>query len=223
MTNCDFTPQLQELIQKVGISSLKALIRAAGVSERQLLRLRRGEVQQMRVDVLLKLSSVLKLSLSELIIKFSDQTINVETNTVKTNEAELLKKIADLEREYSIKDKQLSEQREILKQEFQQGSLQLLESLLLQFPTAAHKARENPQLPAVNILPLVQKPLERLLQDWGIDAIASVGDEIPYNPQFHQLMEGAAQLGEIVKVRYLGYRQGEKLLYRAKVSKGVGV
>ncbi len=223
MTNCDFTPQLQELIQKVGISSLKALIRAAGVSERQLLRLRRGEVQQMRVDVLLKLSSVLKLSLSELIIKFSEQTINVETNTVKTNEAELLRKIADLEREYSIKDKQLSEQREILKQEFQQGSLQLLESLLLQFPTAAHKARENPQLPAVNILPLVQKPLERLLQDWGIDAIASVGDEIPYNPQFHQLMEGAAQLGEIVKVRYLGYRQGEKLLYRAKVSKGVGV
>ncbi len=95
MSNCDFTPQLQELIQKVGISSLKALIRAAGVSERQLLRLRRGEVQQMRVDVLLKLSSVLKLSLSELIIKFSEQTISVETNAVKTNEAELLRKIAD--------------------------------------------------------------------------------------------------------------------------------
>ncbi len=219
MSNCDFTPQLQELIQKVGISSLKALIRAADVSERQLLRLRRGEVQQMRMDVLLKLSSVLKLSLSELVIKFSEQTISVETNTVKTNEAELLRKIADLEREYSIKDKQLSEQREILQHEFQLVSLQLLESLLLQFPTAAHKARENPQLPAVNILPLVQKPLERLLQDWGIDAIASVGDEIPYDPQFHQLMEGHAQLGELVKVRYIGYQQGEKLLYRAKVSR----
>jgi molecular chaperone GrpE (heat shock protein) len=219
---CDFTPQLHDLIQKVDIRSLKALIRDAGVSERQILRLRRGEVKQMRVDVLLKLSSVLQVSLSELVSKFSEQTITeLDTSTIKTNEAELLNKIADLEREYSIKHQQLSQQREILQHEFQQVSLQLLESLLVQFPTAAHKARENPQLPAVNILPLVQKPLERLLQNWGIDAIASVGDEIPYDPQFHQLMEGNAQVGEIVKVRYIGYRQGEKLLYRAKVSKGV--
>ena len=219
----DFTPQLQELIQKVGIASLKALQSAAGVSERQILRLRRGEVKQMRVDVLLKLSSVLQVSLNELVNKFSEQTITeLDTSTTKTSEAELLKNIADLEREYSIIKHQQSQQREILQHEFQQVSLQLLESLLVQFPTAAHKARENPQLPAVNILPLVQKPLERLLENWGIDAIASVGDEIPYDPQFHQLMESNAQLGEIVKVRYIGYRQGEKLLYRAKVSKGVG-
>jgi molecular chaperone GrpE (heat shock protein) len=220
---CDFTPQLQDLIQKVGIVSLKALIRAAGVSERQILRLRRGEVKQMRVDVLLKLSSVLQVSLNELVNKFSEQTITeLDTSTIKTSEPELLTHIADLEREYSIKHQQQSQQREILQHEFQQVSLQLLESLLVQFPTAAHKARENPQLPAVNILPLVQKPLERLLENWGINAIASVGDEIPYDPQFHQLMEGTVQIGEIVKVRYIGYRQGEKLLYRAKVSKGVG-
>jgi molecular chaperone GrpE (heat shock protein) len=220
---CDFTPQLHDLIQRVGIASLKALIQTAGVSERQILRLRRGEVKQMRVDVLLKLSSVLQVGLSELITNFSKEVITeLDTSTIQTNEAELLRKIADLEREYSIKNQQLSQQREILQHEFQQVSLQLLESLLVQFPTAAHKARENPQLPALNILPLVQKPLERLLRDWGIDAIAEVGDEIPYDPQFHQVMEGNLQAGEIVKVRYIGYRQGEKLLYRAKVSKGVG-
>jgi molecular chaperone GrpE (heat shock protein) len=220
----DFTPHLYDLIQKVGIASLKALIRDAGVSERQILRLRQGEVKQMRVDVLLKLSSVLQVSLSELIAQFSEQTITeLDTNTAKTSEAELLRKIADLEREYSTSRQQLSQQRQILQDEFQQASLQLLESLLIQFPTAAGKARENPQLPAVNILPLVQKPIERLLRDWGIDAIAEVGDEIPYDPQFHHLMDSNAEIGEIVKVRYIGYRQGEKLLYRAKVSKvGVG-
>jgi molecular chaperone GrpE (heat shock protein) len=51
-----------------------------------------------------------------------------------------------------------------------------------------------------------------------VEAIAPVGAEIPYDPQLHQLMEGNPQLGEIVKVRYTGYRQGDKLLYRAKVS-----
>ena len=105
-----------------------------------------------------------------------------------------------------------------MQQEFQQSSLQILESLILQFPTAAQKAQENPQLAAVKIVPLVQKPLEKLLQQWGIEAIAPVGAELPYDPQLHQLMEGNAQPGEIVKVRYTGYRQGEKLLYRVKVS-----
>ncbi len=129
-----------------------------------------------------------------------------------------LMKIADLKIEYQRSQLALEQQREVLQQQFQQSSLQLLESLLLQWPTAAQKAQENPQLAAVKILPLVQKPLERLLQSWGIEAIAPVGAELPYDPQLHQLIEGTAQPSEIVKVRYTGYLQGEKLLYRAKVS-----
>jgi len=56
------------------------------------------------------------------------------------------------------------------------------------------------------------------LEHWGVESIAPVGAQIPYNPQQHQLMEGTAEPGEPVKVRYTGYRQGDKLLYRAKVS-----
>ncbi len=51
-----------------------------------------------------------------------------------------------------------------------------------------------------------------------MELIAPVGAEIPYNPQQHELLEGTAEPGEPVKVRYTGYRQGDKLLYRAKVS-----
>ncbi|AVH72107.1 nucleotide exchange factor GrpE [Nostoc sp. 'Lobaria pulmonaria (5183) cyanobiont'] len=209
------TQKLQNLMQQVGISSFKALSRTAGVSERQLLRLRQGKLKQMRVDVLLKISPVLQMPLNELIATFSSVELLPE-KTAPTQE--LLQEITDLRREYDRSQLQLEQQREILLQELQQSSLQLLESLLLQWPTAAQKAQENPQLAAVKIVPLVQKPLEKLLQAWGVEAIAPVGAELPYDPQLHQLLEGTAQPAETVKVRYTGYLQGGKLLYRAKVS-----
>jgi len=209
------TQLLQDLMQKLGISSFKALSRAAGVSERQLLRLRQGKLEQMRVDVLLKLSPVLQMPLNELIATFSNAEL-LQEKAAPTQD--LLEEIADLRKEYQRSQQQIEQQREILLQEFQESSLQLLESLLLQWPTAAQKAQENPQLAAVKIVPLVQKPLEKLLQAWGVEAIAPVGAELPYNPQLHQLIEGTAQPGETVKVRYTGYLQGEKLLHRAKVS-----
>ena len=236
MSNSDFTNQLQSLMQRVGISSFKALSRATGVSERQLLRLRRGEVEQIRVDVLLKLSQKLQISLSKLVETFLSPELE-KKEALKTQDIhspvtvagltgdltreikiELINQIADLKVEYQRSRDQLSQQRSSLLSEFQQSSFGLLESLLTQFPTAAQKARENPQLEAVKILPLVEKPLEKLLQAWGIEAIASIGSEVPYDPALHQLMEGTLQPGDAVKVRYAGYRQGDKLLNRAKVS-----
>lgn len=203
-----FTHLLQTLMQRVGVSNFKALAKAASVSERQILRLRRGEVQQMRVDTLLKLTHVLKVPLSELVSTFSEG---------KLPQLEATPAYAELKQEYQRLQQLLAQQQQTIRQEVQHSSLQVLESLILQLPTAAQKAQENPQLPAVRLLPLL-RPLEQLLQQWGVDAIASVGTELPYDPQLHQLLEGSAQPGDRVKVRYIGYRQGDKLLYRAKVS-----
>lgn len=208
----DFTHQLQDLMQRVGFSSFKALARSANVSEQQLSRLRRGEVQQMRINVLLQISQALQVPLTELVGTFSAVDLSGGITPLQESKAN-----ADLKQEYERLQVQLAQQRQVLWQEFQQSSLQVLESWLVQWPTAAYKAQENPQLPAVRLLPLL-RPMEQLLQQWGIEAIAPVGAELPYNPQLHQLMEGTAQPGEIVKVRYTGYRQGDKLLYRAKVS-----
>ncbi len=208
----DFTHQLQDLMQRVGFSSFKALAHSANVSERQLSRLRRGELQQMRVNVLLQISQALQLSFTDLVVTFSVVDLGGGITPPQESKAN-----SDLKREYERLQAQLAQQQQVLWQEFQQSSLQILESWLLQWPTAAHKAQENPQLPAVRLLPLL-RPMEQLLQQWGIEAIAPVGAELPYNPQLHQLMEGTAQPGETVKVRYTGYRQGDKLLYRAKVS-----
>ena len=215
MNQTDFTQQLHQLMQQVGISSFKELSRVSGISERQILRLRRGEIEQMRLDVLLKLAAILKMSLGELLDYFSRKEVKKLTSTVDTD---LVQQIANLQTEYQLLQQELNQQQELSQQEFQQSTWQLLESLLVQFPTAAHKAHENNQLPAIKVIPLVQKPLDKLLQAWGIEAIATVGAEIPYNPQQHQLMDANLKPGELVKVRYTGYRQGEKLIYRAKVS-----
>lgn len=214
MSQCDdstrhFTNLLQQLMQRVSISSFKALSRQAGVSERQVKRLRYGELTQMRVETLLKISQALQVSLTELLETFGEMKLTQEQDS----------QIA-WQQEYQRLLVQHQQQRESLMQEFQQSSLQVLESWLLQWPTAAYAAQQNAQLPAVRLLPLV-RPVEQLLQQWGVVALATVGEELPYDPHWHQLMEGTAQPGELVKVRYTGYRQGDKLLYRAKVSQKV--
>ena len=209
----DFTHPLQQLMQRVGVSSFKALSREAGVSERQVRRLRQGQVSQLRVETLLKLSQALQVSVSELLDTFSSTSILPVSQDDEGEGASL----EALRQEYQRLQQQLHDQRETLMQEFQQSSLQVLESWLVQWPTAAYAAQQNQQLPAVRLLPLV-RPVEQLLQEWGVEAIAPVGSELPYDPQWHQLMEGTAQPGETVRVRYTGYRQGGKLLYRAKVS-----
>lgn len=207
----DYTPQLQQLMQPVGFSSFKALSQAAGVSEKQLRRLRRGQIAQMRVETLQHLSQTLQIPIATLLTTFTQTPELHPANPVPNSD------LTDLKQEYDRLQTRLEQQRQELWQEFQQASLQILESLVLQLPTAAYAAEQNPQAPAVRLLPLL-RPIDRLLQEWGIAAITAVGTEVEYDPHQHQLMEGTAQAGDRVRVRYTGYRQGDKLLYRAKVS-----
>ena len=207
--NPDLTNSLQQLMQRVDVTSFQALSKKAGVSEKQLRRLRKGEIGQLRMETLLKLSQALQVSISELLATFSLATTGIPQQDTQS--------LAALKQEYQKLQQQLETQQETLKQEFQKSSLQILESWLVQWPTAAYAAVQNQQLPAVRLLPLVQ-PVEQLMQEWGVEEIASVGSEIPYDPQWHQLMDGTAAPGELVKVRYVGYRSAGKLLYRAKVS-----
>lgn len=202
----NYTHLLQAKMQQVGVSSFRELSRLSEVSERQIMRLRQGDVLQMRLEILLKLSQTLQISLNELLTQFS-------TNSL----VPVIEETTAFKQEYRRLQQQMERQREQLMQEFQQSSLTTLESWLTYWQTAVAAAKENPQLPAIRIIPLV-KPVEQLLQEWGVSAIASVGEEIPYNPQYHQLIEGSANPGDAVKVRNVGYRHGEKLLFRAKVS-----
>jgi transcriptional regulator with XRE-family HTH domain len=199
----DLTHPLRHQMQQVGISSFAQLSRLAGVSQSQVRSLRCGQAAQMRLETLLKLAETLQISLAELLSTFA--------------RIELTSGTCSLTQEYDRLQSQLEQARSSSFQDFQHLSLEVLEPWMLQWPTFARAAEQNPELPAVRGLPLV-KPVEKLLQNWGVEALASVGDIVPYNPQEHQLIEGSVHPGELVRVRYTGYRQGDRLLHRAKVS-----
>jgi transcriptional regulator with XRE-family HTH domain len=196
----DRTDRLRHLMQGVGIQTYAELCQTTGVTEKVLRRLRRGAIGQMQIGTLQKIAQGLNLSASELLAQFTD--------TVAT---------PDQQREYDRLRTQLQTQRAELLQEFQQSTLQTLESWMLQWPTAAHAAQQNPTAPAVKLLPLV-RPVENLLTQWGIEPIGQVGETIAFDPQQHQVMGAMPQPGDPVRIRYVGYHQAERLLHRAKVS-----
>lgn len=208
--NRDYTPELRQLMEPSGVSSFLALSRKAGVSEHQVRSLRRGQVSQMRLDNLLKLARSLEISLEALLATFSESALQSQRNPETAS-------LEHLQAEYDRLRTQLDEQRTAAVEEFKQTSLDTLESWMFYWPSAAYAARQNPQFPATRLLPLV-KPVEQLLQQWGVETIGAVGMEVPYDPQEHQLIQGTAELGQMVTVRNVGYRLKTGLLHRVKVA-----
>jgi molecular chaperone GrpE (heat shock protein) len=128
-----------------------------------------------------------------------------------------------LREEYQHLQNQLAHQKQDLRSQFEREVIQQLESLILQLPSAAYAAQTNPNMLAKNILPLL-RPIDVLLQKWGITAIGAVGAQVTYDPQKHEFIDGNDQgdqieEGDMAIVRYVGYMQNEKLLYRARVSR----
>ncbi|MGV2829877.1 helix-turn-helix domain-containing protein [Myxosarcina sp. GI1(2024)] len=205
---------LDSLMERANISELSELSRLSGVSQWQLNRLQHGLIGKISVENIAALASVFQLSIEQFLdtfISFDRKNVSPEIPTQDSTT------IANLKREYANLQERMEQQQETLKQEFQRESLQVIESWLLQWPTAAAAVRKNSQLPAERLLPLV-KPLEQLLGEWGIEPISAVGEKLPYDPQRHELLKGTANSGELVEVRYVGYKQADKLLYKAKVS-----
>ena len=212
--NGSYSEALKDSMTAAGIRSLRALAQQSGVSRRQIEWLCRGEVQHLSIQNAMGLATALQLALVDFLHRF-DGLSNLEQHSLKPEpDAQNVALMADYQRlEQAIED-----QRSHLLATFQSEVLNILESLILQWPTAAHAAQNNPTLPAVRLIPLL-KPLEQLLQAWEIEAIATVGAIVPYDPTLHQ-WGGETVPPEVqypVQVSHVGYRQGERLLYRAKV------
>jgi Cro/C1-type HTH DNA-binding domain len=101
--------------------------------------------------------------------------------------------------------------------DFQLASFQTIESFLTYWPVAAQQAQLDPAFAASKLLPLVSS-IDRLVASWGIMAIGIVGETLPFDPQIHQSLAGSIPTGTVVRIRYPGYCQGDRLLTRAKVS-----
>jgi transcriptional regulator with XRE-family HTH domain len=205
--SCDRSVRLQNLMRLVDLRSYQALARSSGTSVQTVNKIRAGKIGTLSWDKIVTISNILQISPIEFIEIFGDGAIG-------SNRQEL----TAIQQEYTRLQQQLEQQRETLQAEFQHQSLQVLESFLTYFPTAKHAAAKNPDFPASKIFPLTAS-IDRLLAQWGVSAIGTVGVELPYDPQYHQSIEGTANPDELVTVRYVGYRQGDRLLFRAKVSK----
>ncbi|MGD1907858.1 MAG: helix-turn-helix domain-containing protein [Leptolyngbyaceae cyanobacterium] len=201
--------RLRSLMAAAQIPSFRALAIAAGVSTGAIARLRQGKLATMQWATVRKIALALGLSMTGL-----QEALEDDKSSESTNASD---RLTTLETEYARLQAQLASQGEQVQQAVKQEALSILEPWLLQWPTATHAVTQNPDLPATRLVPLV-KPVEALLSHWGIQAIAAVGAEIPYDPQVHQLMGGTAAPGDPVRVRYSGYTQGTRLLHRAKVS-----
>jgi DNA-binding Xre family transcriptional regulator/molecular chaperone GrpE (heat shock protein) len=211
----DLTLQLQKFMQQVGINSFNQLYRSTGTSAHTIRKLRSGELNTLRWQTLVKISSVLQISVTELIDTFGDRisTENANSNIAASQQQEL----AILRQEYQHLQQQFQQQHETLAAEFQYQSLHTLESFLTYFPAAKYAAMNNPNFPASKIFPLVQS-IDRLIEQWGVTVIGEIGAKIAYDPRWHQLIEGTANPDDLITVRYVGYRQDDKLIFRAKVS-----
>jgi DNA-binding Xre family transcriptional regulator len=196
----DKTPTiLHQLMHNAKITTYLQLSRQSNVPELHFYRIENGLLDKIPLGILKKIATTLEISLASLI-----DYLDFE-NTDKN---------------FPQKNYNLSLDNQLLITEYQQETILILESLFLQLPTFIHGVNHNPDLPASRLLPLLQ-PLEELLWRWEIYPIGKVGDIVDYNPEEHDLMEDSDLNPDNipqVKIRYVGYRQREKLLYRAKVS-----
>jgi len=190
------TQALKALMQAANIPTYRALSDKAGISRWQLRQLRSGNIQNMRLSTLTQLAIALGTSLPTLLQTFLPAAFPAAANSSAAIPSAACSPAAQL----------------------QSNALQTLETWLVQWPTIAKRAQEKGDaLPAAKILPYV-RPVEMLMQDWGIAPIATLDEQIPYDPQYHQLTKGMASPGDLVQVTHTGQTQAGKLLHRAKVK-----
>ena len=228
----NFSSQLKELMQQADIASYRALAEFAGVSRWQVQQLRQGRVDMMRVSVLLRFAEVLQVSLTDLLERFGVKTEaenkdaiaqpardSEQINSEQINSEQInSEQVTALKREYQRLQQSAAEKLSMARSQFQADSLRTLESWLVQWPLIKKRAKERgAALPAEKVLPFI-KPVETLMAEWGVDAIAPVDAQVPYDPQYHQLTGTAANAGELVTVTHSGATHNGKILHRAKVK-----
>lgn len=112
----------------------------------------------------------------------------------------------------------LQQQRIELTTEFQHSTFQQLQTLLTNHPTVQKLVELKPDLPAKNLISLFIS-LDNLIENWGYESIGKVWEKVAYNPQLHQPDTGDIEVGELVYIRFVGYRKGDRILAPAKVSR----
>ncbi|MEL7349903.1 MAG: helix-turn-helix domain-containing protein [Cyanobacteria bacterium J06560_5] len=209
------TDTLRSLMHRANIASYRGLAAQAAVSRWQVQQLKMGNIDQMRVHVLAQLAEALQVPLHHLLSQFKKK--ESRTNQPLSPSQKPAQKVETLQQEYQRLQARMEQSVEAARSHLQTEALQTLETWLTQWPTIAQRAQENESLSAVKVLPFVE-PVQQLMAEWGVEAIAPVNAEVAYDPQHHQLMGAVAKPGTLVRVTHSGALHKGKLLHRAKVK-----
>jgi molecular chaperone GrpE (heat shock protein) len=105
-----------------------------------------------------------------------------------------------------------------LKNELQYSNFKQLQTLLTNYPSVRQLVEFKPELPAKNLISLFTS-LDNLIEIWGYEPIGKVWEQVSYDPQLHQADTGDLEVGELIYIRFVGYRKGDRILTPAKVSR----
>jgi molecular chaperone GrpE (heat shock protein) len=141
-----------------------------------------------------------------------------QLQTSEVNKAKLAAEIIALNQQCQRLRAELKTQAAQVQTDAIAGGFEQIQTLLTQYPSVQRMVASQPELPARNIIALLTS-LENLVKYWGCNSIGKPWEKVPYDPQIHQSDVDDIQPGEEVYVRFIGYRQGDKILIPAKVSR----
>lgn len=230
--NLDIQATLRRLMERLQLTSWGALSSASGVSIRQIRMMRHGQLDRLTLGTIDRLAQALHCSRTEFLAIFerletlpppdpsdhsdhsdpSDPSASSDRFPAKPDQALVLQAECDRLRE------ELDRQATDLNRRFQTQAIDQLESFLTSWPVAADRARRDPNLPAIKLVPLL-KPIESLLAFWQVETIGAIGQITEFDPIQHQPIGDQPNSGDRVRVTHCGYRHGDRLLFRAKVCR----
>ncbi|TVQ44677.1 MAG: hypothetical protein EA365_09785, partial [Gloeocapsa sp. DLM2.Bin57] len=102
--------------------------------------------------------------------------------------------------------------------EFKKMTFTQLENLLVYYPSICKLIEIKPNVTAKNFLPLFSH-LDKLLQNWGYEKLGTPGEEVRYNPEEHQTNDDTIQPGDLVYIRFIGYKYNNQVITLPKVTR----
>lgn len=202
---------LRERMNQLDIVDWEDLAAQAGLTRFGVRLLRMGDVRNLSLEQLRRVATVLNLNFQE----FDRNLAALPTPTTEPTNAN---EITELRQQCLRLRQELQQQKAQLTADFRRATFEQLQTLLTNYPTARKMAEAKPNWPAKNLSALFT-PLENLLTSWDFETIGSACEQVAYNPQLHQPDVQDITEGELVYVRFVGYRDGERILAPAKVSR----
>ncbi|HEY9599309.1 MAG TPA: helix-turn-helix domain-containing protein [Cyanophyceae cyanobacterium] len=196
-------------MKQLGMNHFVNLQQKSGLTDSRLRRVRSGELMSLTLQQLTQIATALDWTVEELLLNFD---IEAKSLSKRSQELEALRNDCLRLREESQNQK-LELTKELYHLNFEQ-----LQNLLTNYPTVRQLAQAKPDLPAKNLISLFT-PLDNLIKSWGYELIGQPWEQVPFNPQFHQPDVSDIEIGELVYIRFVGYRDGELILCPAKVSR----